>query len=172
MSSDEQPLEPPKLDFSNTYYLGSHNVPTDTISNVVLRRDNYDDWKNSMKMSLKSRRKFGFVDGSIKKPTDKFDLDNWEVVHCTLVQWIRNTIDPSLLDIISYVEDASVLWSELEAQFSVVDGSRIHDLKTQLHDCRQLKGMDVTTYYGKLESIWDSLVVLEPPFSCKCGICY
>ncbi|XP_074266135.1 uncharacterized protein LOC141588601 [Silene latifolia] len=90
-------------------------------------------------MSLKSRRKFGFVDGSIKKPTDKFDLDNWEVVHCTLVQWIRNTIDPSLLDIISYVEDASVLWSELEAQFSVVDGSRIHDLKTQLHDCRQLK---------------------------------
>ncbi|XP_074302705.1 uncharacterized protein LOC141634422 [Silene latifolia] len=31
--------------------------------------------------------------------------------------------------------------------------------------------MDVTTYYGKLKSIWDSLAAHEPPFSCKCGGC-
>ncbi|XP_074302890.1 uncharacterized protein LOC141637224 [Silene latifolia] len=115
MAGDDDAIpEPPKLDFSNPYYLGSHDIPSAKISNVVLRRDNYEDWKNSMKMSLKSRRKFGFVEGTIKKPSDKFYLENWEVVHCTLVQWIRNTIDPSLLDMVSYVEDASVLWSELE----------------------------------------------------------
>ncbi|KAK9742779.1 hypothetical protein RND81_03G196900 [Saponaria officinalis] len=124
-----------------------------------------------MRMSLKSRRKFGFFDGSIKKPTDKIDLDNWEVVQCTIIQWIRNTIDPSLLHTISYVEDASILWKELEAQFSVVDGSKVHALKTQLRDCRQTKGMDVTTYFGTLKSLWDSIIVHEPPFACKCGKC-
>ncbi|KAK9699100.1 hypothetical protein RND81_08G152600 [Saponaria officinalis] len=122
-------------------------------------------------MSLKSRLKFGFVDGSIKKPTDVAFLENWEVVHCTLVQWIRNTIDSSLLDTISYVEDASVLWSELETQFAVVDGTKIHGLKTQLHNCKQAKGMDVTTYYGKRKALWDSIVVHELPFACKYGKC-
>ncbi|XP_074313409.1 uncharacterized protein LOC141648580 [Silene latifolia] len=124
-----------------------------------------------MRMSLKSRRKFGFVDGTIKKPTDPATLDNWEVVHCTLVQWIRNTIDPSLLPLISYDEDASALWETLKARFSVVDGSLIHSLKTQLKNCVQTKGMDVTTYFGKLQSLWDALIVHEPPFACKCGDC-
>ncbi|XP_074266402.1 uncharacterized protein LOC141589669 [Silene latifolia] len=122
-------------------------------------------------MSLKSRRKFGFIDGTIKKPTDLVLLENWEVVHCTIVQWIHNTIDESLLETISYVEDAFVLWNDLAAQFSVVDGTVIHNLKTQLKNCVQTKGMDVTTYYGKLKSLWDSLVVHEPPFACKCGDC-
>ncbi|XP_074306647.1 uncharacterized protein LOC141641902 [Silene latifolia] len=124
MAGDD--LEPPKLDFSNPYYLGSHDIPGAKISHVTLRLDNYDDWRNSMRMSLKSRRKFGFVDGSIKKPTTKFDLDNWEVVHCTIIQWIRNTIDPSLHHAISYAEDASVLWAELEAQFSI-DALIVHE---------------------------------------------
>ncbi|XP_074305885.1 uncharacterized protein LOC141641107 [Silene latifolia] len=135
MAGDEEtPTGPPKIDFSTPYYLGSHDVPSAKISNVILCRDKYDDWKNSMKMSLRSRRKFGFIDGTISKPTYIFYLENWEVVYCTLVQWIRNTIDQSLLDTISYVEDAAVLWSELESQFDVVDGSKIQGLKTQLHN--------------------------------------
>ncbi|KAL9236387.1 hypothetical protein vseg_011066 [Gypsophila vaccaria] len=161
----------PKIDPSSPYFLGNHDGPGAKISNVILRRDNYDDWKQSMKMSLKSRRKFGFVDGTIKKPTTSFDLENWEVVHCTLVQWIRNTIDPSLLDTVSYVDDASVLWAELAAQFAVVDGTKIHSLKTQLHNCKQAKGMSVTSYYGKLKALWDALILHEPPFSCKCTKC-
>ncbi|XP_074306584.1 uncharacterized protein LOC141641836 [Silene latifolia] len=168
---DASTPEFPKIDPSSPYYLGSHDGPGAKISTVTLRRDNYDDWKQSMKMSLKSRRKFGFVDGTIKKPTTQFDLENWEVVHCTLVQWIRNTIDSDILEAISYVDDASILWAELESQFAVVDGTKIHSLKTQLHNCKQTKGMSVTTYYGKLKSLWDALLVHEPLFSCKCNKC-
>ncbi|KAL9244619.1 hypothetical protein vseg_018380 [Gypsophila vaccaria] len=74
-------------------------------------------------MSLKSRRKFGFCDGSIKKPTDQFMLEQWEVVNCTIVQWIRHTIDPSILDSVPYVEDAASLWADLKERFAVVDGT-------------------------------------------------
>ncbi|XP_074299960.1 uncharacterized protein LOC141631152 [Silene latifolia] len=161
----------PRIDPSSPYYLGSQDGPGAKISNIELRHDNYDAWQMSMKMSLKSRRKFGFVDGTIKKPTTQFDLENWEAVHCTIVQWIRNTISPSLLDNVTYGYDASILWAELESQFAVVDGTKIHNLKTQLKDLKQTKGMSVTTYYGKLKSIWDSLAVHEPPFSCKCNKC-
>ncbi|XP_074305495.1 uncharacterized protein LOC141640711 [Silene latifolia] len=168
---DEQPVPKPTMDFTNPFYIGPHDVPSAKISNVILRRDNWEDWKNSMTFSLKSRRKFGFVNGMIPKPTDAFGLDNWEVFQCTLVQWIRNTIDPSLLDTISYPDNVSVLWTELESQFAVVDGTKIHGLKTQLHKCKQTKGMDVSTYYRKMKALWDSIVVHEPPFACKCGHC-
>ncbi|XP_074309573.1 uncharacterized protein LOC141644053 [Silene latifolia] len=167
----EMPVVFPKIDPSSPYYLGSQDGPGAKISNIVLRQDNYDDWQMSMKMSLKSRRKFGFVDGTIKKPTNKFDLENWEVAHCTHVQWIRNMIDPSLLTNVTYGYDAAALWSELETQFAVVDGTKVHNLKTQLKDFKQSKGMNITSYYGKLKSLWDSLVVHEPPFACKCGKC-
>ncbi|XP_074282730.1 uncharacterized protein LOC141607273 [Silene latifolia] len=133
-------VEFPKIDPSSPYYLGSQYGPGAKISHIMLRRDNYHDWQHSMTMSLKARRKFGFIDGSIKKPTSKFDLDNWEAVHCTLVQWLRNTIDPSIIDNVSYVADASVLWAELKEQFDVVDGTKIHGLKTQLNNCKQTKG--------------------------------
>ncbi|XP_074271011.1 uncharacterized protein LOC141594931 [Silene latifolia] len=162
---------PQKIDPLSPYYLGSHDVPGAKISNVILRRDNYDAWQRSMTFSLKSRRKFGFVDGTIEKPTKEFDLENWVVVNCTIVQWIRNMIDPSLLDYIDYPDDASVLWSDIKGQYAVIDGTMIHGLKTQLHNCKQTKGMDVTSYFGKLKSLWDSIVKHEPPFACRCGKC-
>ncbi|XP_074293183.1 uncharacterized protein LOC141620135 [Silene latifolia] len=171
MAGDDASAAHPTIDPLSPYYLGSHDVPGAKISNVVLRRDNYDAWQKFMTFSLKSRRKFGFVDGTIKKPTDAFELDNWMVVNCTIIQWIRNMIDPNLLENISYPVDASELWSEIKTQYAVIDGTMIHGLKTQLNNCKQTKGMDVTTYFGKLKSLWDSLATHEPLFACRCGKC-
>ncbi|XP_074306218.1 uncharacterized protein LOC141641459 [Silene latifolia] len=171
MAGDIETSNTQKLDPLSSYYLGSHDVPGEKVSNIVLHRDNYDSWQKSMTFSLKARRKFGFIDGTIKKLTDAFELGNWVVVNCTLIQWIRNMINPTLLDNISYPDDASVLWSEIKAQYAVVDGTMIHSLKTHLNNCKQNKGMDVTTYYGKLKTLWDSIGKHEPPFACRCGKC-
>ncbi|XP_074300694.1 uncharacterized protein LOC141631996 [Silene latifolia] len=122
-------------------------------------------------MSLKSRRKFEFCDGSIKKPTDEFMVGQWEVVNCTIVQWLQNTIDPSVLESVPYVEDTAVVWEDLEERFAVVDGTSIHSLKTELGECKQRKGMFVTEYYGKLKSLWDAFTIYELPIACKCGRC-
>ncbi|XP_074299661.1 uncharacterized protein LOC141630808 [Silene latifolia] len=124
-----------------------------------------------MRMSLKSRRKFGFCDGSIKKPTDEFMLGQWEVVNCTIVQWLKNTIDSSVLESVPYIEDAAAVWGDLKERFAVVDGTTINSLKTELGECKQRKGMSVTQYYGKLKLLWDALNIHEPPFAGKCGHC-
>ncbi|XP_074299877.1 uncharacterized protein LOC141631054 [Silene latifolia] len=120
-------------------------------------------------MSLKSRRKFGFCNGSIDKPTDLTLLGEWEVIHCTSVQWIMRTIDPSIKSSISYIEDARLLWDGLAERFSTVDGSKIHALKSDVHDCKQEKDKSVTSYFGNLKSLWDGLANHEPPFACSCG---
>ncbi|XP_074302781.1 uncharacterized protein LOC141634629 [Silene latifolia] len=160
-----------KIDPLSPFYLGSGDLPSLKLSTILLNHRNYDNWSRSMRMSLKSGRKFDFCDGSIKKPTDESLLGQWEVVHCTIVSWLRATIDPVVLESVSYVEDAAVMWSDLEERFAVVDGTSIHSLKTKLGQCRQKKGMSVTEYYGKLKSLWDALSVNEPPFACECGKC-
>ncbi|XP_074287824.1 uncharacterized protein LOC141612977 [Silene latifolia] len=160
-----------KIDVLSPYYLGSHDVPGQSVSHVKLCSDNDEEWSRSMKMSLKSRRKFGFCDGSIEKPTDKLLLEQWEVVHCTLVQWIMHSIDESVKSSISYCEDARLLWDDLAERFSTVDGSKIHALKSQLHDYHQTHGMSATSYFGQLKALWDALANHEPPFACKCGRC-
>ncbi|XP_074293867.1 uncharacterized protein LOC141621047 [Silene latifolia] len=124
-----------KIDSLSPFSLYNQEGPGQAITHIKLRSDNYEEWNRSMRWSLKSRRKFGFCDGSIEKPTDDFLLGQWEVVHCTIVQWIMNSIDPSIRDSVSDTEDARLLWSELEDQYAVVDGAKIHHLKTQLNEC-------------------------------------
>ncbi|XP_074288108.1 uncharacterized protein LOC141613272 [Silene latifolia] len=82
-----------------------------------------------------------------------------------------HSIDDFVKNSVSYTEDARELWLDLEERFCVVDRSRIHALKAKLHDCRQTKGMTVTTYFGELKVLWDAIANYEPPFACKCGGC-
>jgi len=56
-------------------------------------------------MVLRARKKFGFIDVSIKKPMDdSMDLEDWWTINSLLVSWIRNTIESSLRSTISHVE--------------------------------------------------------------------
>ncbi|XP_075501997.1 uncharacterized protein LOC142540031 isoform X2 [Primulina tabacum] len=61
-----------------------------------------------------------------------------------------------------------LLWNEMQARFSVVNGPRIQELKTDLAKCEQSKNMTVSTYFGKLKVLWDELANHEPIITCKC----
>ncbi|XP_074274062.1 uncharacterized protein LOC141597493 [Silene latifolia] len=61
------------------YFLSTSDKPGDKIIHVMLNGENYDEW--SVKLdhgALRSRKKTGFVDGSIKKPDEKSDdIEDW-----------------------------------------------------------------------------------------------
>ncbi|XP_074265954.1 uncharacterized protein LOC141588407 [Silene latifolia] len=171
MSKPEGTVSTTTIDALSPFYLGSHDIPSLTLTDIKLGPNNYEEWSRSMKMSLKSRRKFGSCDGSISKPTDSVLLEQWEVIHCTIIQWIMRTIDPSIKSSISYFEDARLLWDDLAESFATVDGAKIHALKEDLHNCKQEKGMTVTSYFGALKVLWDALANHEPIFACTCGHC-
>ncbi|KAL2923984.1 hypothetical protein RDABS01_015475 [Bienertia sinuspersici] len=71
--------ETAKLDPSSPFYLGSGDQPGNLISHVILKGDNYLAWSRAITLSLKSRRKFGFVDGTISKPTEKKKMLDWQL---------------------------------------------------------------------------------------------
>ncbi|CAH9095070.1 unnamed protein product [Cuscuta epithymum] len=88
-----------------------------------------------------------------------------------LVSWILNTISPEVKTTLSKFDDAKLLWDDLKERFSIVDGPKIHQVKSDIAHCEQSKTQTVAIYYGKLKVLWDELNNYEPLIACSCGKC-
>lgn len=88
----------------------------------------------SNKNTLRAKKKFEFIDGSVEQPPDheSFEQEDWRTVNSMLVSWILNTIEPALWLTITYLETAKKLWDDIKEQFSVRNGPCIHQLKVEL----------------------------------------
>jgi hypothetical protein len=155
------------------YDLHSNDNPGSVITQVQMRGENYDEWAKAIKTSLTARRKWGFIDGTIKKPEEGSSImEDWLTVQAMLVSWILNTIEPTLRTTISYLETAKELWEDIKERFSVVNGPRIQQLKSDLAQCKQ-GSLSIVTYYGKLKVLWDDLANYEQVLTCTCkGCCW
>ena len=153
------------------YDLHSTDNPGAVISHPLLKGTNYDEWACGMRTALSSRKKFGFIDGSIKRPDDGSpDLEDWWTIQALLVSWIKMTIEPALRSNISHRDVAKDLWDHLKRRFSVLSGPRIQQIKAKLACCKQ-RGLAIEAYFGKLNRIWDSMASYRPLHVCKCGNC-
>lgn len=75
------------------YDLSSSDNPGSLISQLLLKGSNYSEWSGNLKMALRARKKFGFVHGTIPKPSkDSGDLEDWWTNNALVMSWIRLTI--------------------------------------------------------------------------------
>ncbi|KZV49106.1 hypothetical protein F511_27811 [Dorcoceras hygrometricum] len=133
------------------YYLHPSDNPGTIISHVQLKGENYEEWARSMRNALRAKKKLGFIDGSLEKPSnDSSEIEDWWMVNSMLVAWIFNTIEPTLRSTITYVENVKDLWEDIQQRFSIGNGPRVHQLKTDIAACKQ-QGQAVMTYYGRLK---------------------
>lgn len=79
------------------------------ITPIQLRGLNYDEWARAIRTSLQAKRKYGFVEGTVPKPTTPEKLEDWTAVQSMLIAWLLNTIEPSLRSTLSYYDDAKSL---------------------------------------------------------------
>lgn len=149
------------------FYLGSGDQPGNYITNAILKGDNFVAWSRSIKLDLKSRRKFGFIGGTITKPTDPAKLSDWDAVNSMVVSWLTHTIDSKVASSIPYHEEARPLW----LKYMKANGPRIQQLRAAITNCKQTKGMSIDDYYNRLMDLWDDLSRLKPLHSCTCGNC-
>nr|AII99795.1 copia-type retrotransposon polyprotein [Sinapis alba] len=132
------------------YILYGSDNPGAMITPVMLNGENYNQWANEMLNALQAKRKVCFINETLKKPaTDDPDYDNWVAVNSMIIGWIRASIDPKIKASVTFVSEASLLWTDLKQRFSVGNKVRIHQIKAQLAACRQ-EGQSVLEYYGKV----------------------
>ncbi|XP_074308836.1 uncharacterized protein LOC141643537 [Silene latifolia] len=155
-----------KIDPSSPYFVGQNDKPGDHITDVRLDLTNFDAWSYSVRTALKDRRKYGFLNDAINEPKPPCTLEDWEIVQSLLVSWLMNTITPEVKSLLTNYEDAKLLWDDLHERFDIIDGPRIQQIQSNLHECRQTETMSVAVYYGKLCQLWDELDKFEPIITC------
>ncbi|KAK3008446.1 hypothetical protein RJ639_014444 [Escallonia herrerae] len=68
------------------YDLTTNDNPRIIITQVQLKGENYDEWARSIRTALRARKKFGFIDGTIKRPDENSsDLEDWWTINSLLM---------------------------------------------------------------------------------------
>ena len=100
---------------TRVYHLMLGDNPGTLITQVQLRPENFDEWTMAVKTALRAKKKFGFIDGSVKQPSkDAADLEDWWQMNSMIVSWLFNTMEPTLRSTITYIDLAKDLWDELQ----------------------------------------------------------
>lgn len=115
----EQPQKDGVKKTPSPYDLNVNDNPGNLITQVQLRGENYEEWARAIKTSLRARRKWGFLDGSITQPKEEgsLEMEDWWTVRSMLVSWTLNTVEPSLRSTMTYMEDAKDSWEDIKERF-------------------------------------------------------
>lgn len=157
-------------DVDSDYYLHPADHTGLNVCSVVLKGDNFEEWAVDILNAFVARRKVGFLEGTVVRPTDPANLADWRAVNAMLLGWVFRSIDPALRSSISRPDTVFKLWTDLHDRFSVGNGPRILQLRADISKARQA-GASVANYFGTIKKLWDDLAVYLPVRSCTCDGC-
>ncbi|KAL0876135.1 hypothetical protein Bca101_025840 [Brassica carinata] len=150
------------------YYLHPSDNTGQVLTPILLNGSNYERWEKLMLNSLRTKRKIGFIDGTLKRPSDDSDeAEKWNMVNSMIIGWIYSSIESKLRPSISHVDSEKAMWGSLQRRFSVSDDTRIHQLHAEIAACKQ-SGDSVEVYFGRIKVLWDDLADLDKGFQCCC----
>lgn len=115
-----------------------------------LTSSNYNTWSRAILMTLTTKNKIRFVNGSILHPTaNDLLIRVWTCCNSVVISWILNAIARQIVDRLLYIDNAFEIWSNLHDHFHQSNGSQFFQIKKHLVALHQ-GSLDVNTYYTQL----------------------
>ncbi|KAI9197646.1 hypothetical protein LWI28_002053 [Acer negundo] len=151
--------DPARVNISNPYFTHHSDHPGLILISKSLNGDNYSTWKRAMTLALNSKNKLGFVNGSIKAPSEESNPEGyatWSRCNDMVHSWIVNTLSPEITDSVIYYSTAHEVWEDLRERFSQSNAPRIFEIQRDIAYLRQ-EQFSVSAYYTKLKGLWDEL---------------
>ncbi|KAM5558250.1 hypothetical protein ABKV19_020127 [Rosa sericea] len=168
--SSTSPKNPEPWENSNhPLFLHHSDQPGAVLVSQPLVEDNYTTWTQSMSMALTIKNKKGFVDGSIKRPTDRVEeQQQWDRCNILVKTWLLGSMSKEISGSVIHCKDARSMWLELQERFSHINTVQLFHIENAIHDCEQ-GGTSVTSFFTKLKTLWDEKDALceIPPCSCE-----
>nr|KYP41351.1 hypothetical protein KK1_037277 [Cajanus cajan] len=154
---------------SNPLYIHPNESPSTVLVSPSLIDENYHSWSRAMKMSLLTKNKLGFVDGTIVEPAkENAVFPFWERGNMLVLSWLIKSMSVEIAQSILWREKASDVWKELHERFSHADLFRILEIQEKIFSQRQGDN-SVSKFYTALKILWDELDVLNPLPVCTCN---
>lgn len=135
--------------------------PSDSATSIQIDKlqnsGDYRPWRRTMEINLSSKRKLGFVNGTVPLPTDdEQKAEMWETCNNMVIAWLTGNVSPTIRKSIMYMTTAKEIWLNLEKRFSITNGSRKYKLNKELYEIRQ-NNMPINDYYTLMKSLWEEV---------------
>lgn len=123
-----------------------------------------------MKISLISKNKHQFIDGSLLKPLPTNPLHApWTRRNTMVLVLLFCSISKSIAKSVLWIQTAFGVWTNLRTRFAQSDVFRIFDIQQDVYRFRQ-GTLSVSDYFTQLKVFWDELESYRPILRCSCAI--
>ncbi|XP_019233997.1 PREDICTED: uncharacterized protein LOC109214527 [Nicotiana attenuata] len=156
-------IEVTQLEHNHPLFLHASNAPGLVLVPIKLTgQENYALWSRAMKLALRGKSKLGFVDKSCMKNMYRGELaEQWEKCNAIVLSWIGSKVANELIPSIMFASSAKKVWRDFKERFDRCSLTRVYQLWTKIASLRH--GMNsVTTYYSKMNDLWNELDILAP----------
>jgi len=159
----------PLQDLCSPYHVSSSDNPFFLIVPIILEGPNYHHWSPLLQMSLISKNKIGFIDGTIEAPNHTKSLfPAWQRANMLVVLWILKAVSQSIAQSIICMDNVFDIWNDLKERFSQGDMICISDIQDTISSFKQGE-LTITNYFTQLKILWDELDLFRPLPICSCA---
>lgn len=135
--------------------------PSDSASSIQVEKlqgsADYRSWCRSMEINLASKRKLGFVTGTISRPADdEMKADMWDTCNSMVIAWLTHNLSSTVKKSVMYMTTASEIWKNLEKRFALTNGSRKYKLNKEVYEAKQ-NASSINEYYTVMRGLWEEL---------------
>lgn len=150
----------PFQDLVNPLYLH----PSDGAASVQVEKlqgsSDYRSWKRAMEINLASKRKLGFVTGTVPRPSDHVQDELWDTCNNMVITWLTHNVSPSIMKSVMFMTTLFDIWSNLETRFQLTNGSRKYKINKEIYELRQ-NTLSINEYYTAMRALWEELDTLN-----------
>ncbi|KAL2939151.1 Retrovirus-related Pol polyprotein from transposon TNT 1-94 [Bienertia sinuspersici] len=156
-----------KIEVTSPLYLH----PSEGTGSIAVEKlegsSNYRSWKRSMEIALCSKRKIGFVTGTEKRDNgDPVKAEAWDTCNSMVISWLLASVTDQIKRAVMFTGTAEDIWKQLEATYSVANGSRKYQLCKAMYELKQ-NNKKIADYYTDFKCLWEEFDALKdyPPIT-------
>ncbi|GJY23507.1 multidrug resistance-associated protein 3 [Tanacetum coccineum] len=165
---DSNTSEASKLIYGDELYLHPNDSSITNFINIKLKgTENYQHWSCAMTLALSTKKKFGFINGKCKKPSEKSLANQWELCNSVVLSWILGSISQDLYLGQCFSTSPQNVWEELKETYDKLNGIETFNLHHQINSLKQ-NGTHVSDYYHTLNGLWRQFDSMAKLPACSC----
>ncbi|XP_019451745.1 PREDICTED: uncharacterized protein LOC109353838 [Lupinus angustifolius] len=158
----------PLQDPCSPYFMSPNENPGAILVSKALKGENYHSSSRAMWMSIKTKNKLHFIDGSLPKPSiEDPSFNAWDRCNTLVVSWLTQSIDASIVQSILWMDTALEIWQDLRERYYQGDVFRIVELLREIYTYRQ-GNLSIAAYHNHIKGLWQELDNFRPIPGCTC----
>ena len=160
---------------SSSFAPAPSSAPQSGAVTEKLAADNFPLWKAQVMPPLRERQLVGFLDGTVKKPSETLDVEGvnakgekevqvvanpaymaWVAQDQQVLGFLLSSLTRGVLMQVSTLEHTADVWAALTAMYSSQSRAQVMQIRMQLHST-QKRDMRVTEYFARMRSLGDAM---------------